>query len=194
MDSPRKPEFERLLVGLTRFLDASGIPFMVVGGQAVLLHGVPRTTEDIDLTLGIDASRFPEVAAVCSRLGLDLLPDDPEAFARETFVLPAADPESLVRIDFIFSSLTYEREAIARAVRVRLGDVDVPFISVEDLILHKLFAGRARDREDINGILAVRSTDLDWSHLERWAAEFASIPGREDLPGIVQDLHLRHRP
>ncbi len=193
MDSPRKPDFERLLVELTRVLDAAGIQFMVVGGQAVLLHGVPRTTEDIDISLGVDTSRLREVVSACADLGLDLLPDDPEAFARETFVLPTADPDSLVRIDFIFSSLDYEREAIGRAVRVQLGDRDVPFISVEDLILHKLFAGRARDREDVDGILALRPPALDWAYLEHWATEFASIPGREDLPGIVQDLRSRHR-
>lgn len=41
-------------------------------------------------------------------------------FVRETFVLPAADPETRIRIDFIFSTTPYERQAVDRATRVEL--------------------------------------------------------------------------
>jgi hypothetical protein len=34
---------------------------MVIGGQAVLLHGESRLTRDIDITLGVDASRLEKV-------------------------------------------------------------------------------------------------------------------------------------
>lgn len=44
--------FETLLEKLSCALDQVGIPYMVIGGQAVLRHGEPRLTKDIDLTLG----------------------------------------------------------------------------------------------------------------------------------------------
>ncbi len=34
---------------------------MLIGGQAVLLHGRPRLTEDIDITVGADPGRLDEV-------------------------------------------------------------------------------------------------------------------------------------
>lgn len=37
---------------------------MLIGGQAVLLHGEPRT-QDIDITLGVDPTALPEVLKVC---------------------------------------------------------------------------------------------------------------------------------
>ena len=188
MDSLPKPDFQGLLIRLSCGLRTAGIPFMVIGGQAVLLHGVPRTTEDVDLTLGVDPSHYQEVAAVCAEAGLELLPDDPEAFTRETFVLPVSDTRSLVRVDLIFSSLEYERQAIGRAVHVRLGDEEVPFAAVEDLILHKLFAGRPRDLEDIRGILRLRDSEPDWDYLEHWAGEFATIPGREYLSRNLAEI------
>ena len=37
--------FETLLARLAGALSAAGIPYMVIGGQAVLLYGAPRLTE-----------------------------------------------------------------------------------------------------------------------------------------------------
>jgi hypothetical protein len=54
MGSDQTTSFPDLLARLTRELDGRAIPFMLIGGQAVLLHGTPRLTEDIDVTLGVD--------------------------------------------------------------------------------------------------------------------------------------------
>ena len=77
-----------LLESLTRGLESRGIAFMLIGGQAVLLHGRPRFTEDIDATLGVGPDRLVTVLEACSAAGLDALPADIPAFVRETFVLP----------------------------------------------------------------------------------------------------------
>ena len=39
--------FQTLLVKLARTLDGAGLPYMVIGGQAVLRHGEPRLTRDL---------------------------------------------------------------------------------------------------------------------------------------------------
>lgn len=144
-----------------------------------MLHGRPRLTEDIDVTLGVDPSRLADVRAVCDTLSLDPLPEDLEAFVRRTFVLPARHRDSALRVDFVFSSTPYERQAIERATRVTLAGVPVPFATAEDLIIHKLFAGRALDWEDALSVARRKARDLD---------EFASVPGREDLPQRVTRL------
>ena len=36
-----------------RALDAASIGFVLVGGVAVILHGVPRTTADLDLVIDL---------------------------------------------------------------------------------------------------------------------------------------------
>ena len=41
--------FTELLKKLARGLDSAGIPYMVFGGQAVLLHGEFRVTRNIDI-------------------------------------------------------------------------------------------------------------------------------------------------
>jgi hypothetical protein len=62
---------------------------MLIGGQAVLLHGKARLTEDIDITLGVDTTHLATLLSVCAELNLTPLPDAPGDFVRDTFVLPA---------------------------------------------------------------------------------------------------------
>lgn len=151
-------------------LTDAGLPYMVIGGQAVLVYGEPRLTRDVDVTLGADPTRLADVLGVCGRLGLIPLVE-PEAFVAETLVLPCEEPETGLRVDFIFSYEGYEREAVARAATVRLGGTDVRFASVEDLVVLKVVAGRPRDLEDVAGVL-VRNPALDAAYVRRWLAAF----------------------
>ncbi|MBI4745658.1 MAG: hypothetical protein HY786_03715, partial [Deltaproteobacteria bacterium] len=45
--------FEEILARIGAALDKYNIPYMIIGGQAVLLYGEPRLTRDIDITLGV---------------------------------------------------------------------------------------------------------------------------------------------
>ena len=188
MASPPVPDFEDLLVRLGRALRSHDLPFMLIGGQAVLLHGEPRLTQDIDVTLGASPERLPDVLAACAASSLHVLPEDTADFVRDTFVLPASDEITGIRVDLIFSSTPYEAEAIARAVRVEVRGEPVPFATAEDLILHKLFAGRPRDLEDVRGVVRRKGPELDWEYMRRWGAQFAVIPGREGMPAEIEQL------
>jgi hypothetical protein len=180
--------FEQLLARLGRALDAAGIPYMLIGGQAVLLHGEPRATADIDVTVGVDASQLPRLLAVAGELKAEVLPNPPEQFVTQTNVLPVRDPDTGIRVDFIFSFTPYEQQAIGRAVSQSVGGYTVRFASAEDLILHKLFAGRPRDLEDIRGVLARKGNQLDREYLRRWAREFSALEDKRGLAGQLERL------
>ncbi|MGH7573976.1 MAG: nucleotidyl transferase AbiEii/AbiGii toxin family protein [Longimicrobiales bacterium] len=188
MASRRRPDFERLIAAVARELDSRALPFMLIGGQAVLVHAEPRLTQDIDVTLGASPDRLQDVLDTCAALDLRVLPDNIEAFARKTFVVPAAETETGIRIDFIFSTTPYEANAIGRAVLVPVVGRPVPFAAAEDLVLHKLFAGRPRDIEDAKSVVRRKGDQLDWEYLERWARAFAEIPGRENMPEEIDQL------
>ncbi len=170
--------FAHLLSLVARALDAAGIPYMVIGGQAVLLYGEPRLTRDIDITLGVDAGALDRLLSVTRGLGLQPAVKDPSAFVSKTNVLPVADAASGIRIDFIFSFTPYEAAAIARAVSRDVEKHPVRYAAVEDVIIHKLFAGRARDLEDVRGVLR-RRPKLDEAYLERWLSQFTGVGGRD---------------
>jgi hypothetical protein len=193
MASRQPSDLERLLAALTTELGRHQLPFMLIGGQAVLLHGSPRLTEDIDITLGAGPDALPVLMLACTAIGLEPLPIRVEEFVLETFVLPVRHEATRLRVDFIFSSTPYERQAIARAQHVSISGALVPFAAPEDLIRHKLFAGRPRDLEDVRGVVRRKGHALDWSYVDHWAREFASVPGREQLPELVQELRQLER-
>lgn len=178
--------FEQLLQSLAAELERQSIPYMVIGGQAVLLHGEPRLTRDIDVTLGVNAQRLPSLLDVIRSIGLSVRVDDPTGFVRQTMVLPCEQTSTGIRVDFIFSDSPYESEAMTRVIRRRVGGSEVRYASVEDLIIHKLVAGRPRDMEDVRGVL-LRNPDYDRAYVERWLKDFELTLGAP-LRAALTDL------
>ena len=156
------------------------IPYMVIGGQAVLLYGEPRLTRDIDITLGIGVNELNKLKEVISGAGLKILVKKEKKFVEQNRVLPTMDEKSGIRVDFIFSFSPYERQAIERAKDIRLGRTWVRFASLEDVVIHKVIAGRARDLEDIKSIL-LKNPTYDSEDIEKWLEEFDKSLGEQFL-------------
>lgn len=140
----------------------SGARYMVVGGVAVVLHGHPRFTADLDLVLALDTSNV--LLAIEALKGLGYRPRAPvaaEQFAvqsvRESWIadknltvfsmwsaqLPATEVDIFVREPFVFA------EAYARALFIDFAFARVPVVGLQDLIALKKVAGRAKDLQDI---------------------------------------------
>ncbi|MEO0559227.1 MAG: nucleotidyl transferase AbiEii/AbiGii toxin family protein [Bacteroidota bacterium] len=176
--------FETLLARLARALADAAIPYMVIGGQAVLLYGAPRLTQDIDITLGVAPDRLTDVLDLLNAVSLRPLVD-PEPFVAETLVLPCEDAETGIRIDLVFSYAGYERTAMERVRSVEIQETPVLFTSVEDLVIQKLVAGRPRDLEDVRGVL-LRQPDVDVSYVRLWLREFDSALGLRTIQALDQ--------
>ena len=172
---------EELLHKIAQRLDEEHIPYMIIGGQAVLLYGSPRLTRDIDITLGVDTDKFSLIEKKCKELGLKILPENPEDFAKETKVLPTDEPESRMRVDFIFSFTPYETQAMNRTQHVIMNGYPVKFASCEDVIIHKMLAARAIDLEDVENILIKNKNSIDLEYIRQWLSEFNTIPEHEGI-------------
>lgn len=173
--------FEKLISKIAVCLDKSKIPYMIIGGQAVLVYGSPRLTRDIDITLGLDTDGFYLIEEVCKKTGLKILPENPEDFARDTKVLPAEDTKSGIRVDLIFSFSNYEKQAIKRAKKISLEGYPVKFASCEDVIIHKMLAGRAIDEEDVRNILIKNKHSLDLKYIKKWLSKFNNIAEQKGI-------------
>lgn len=161
--------FKKLLKKIANELNTHNIPYMVIGGQAVLLYGEPRLTKDIDLTLGIGIDGLKDINSIIQKLNLKALVN--EGFVQKTMVLLAIDEKTGIRVDFIFSFSLYEKQAIKRAPDIKFGNTIVKFASLEDVVIHKIIAGRARDIEDVRSII-LKNSDYDTKYIVRWLEEF----------------------
>ncbi len=175
--------FSDVLERVGRLLSRAEIPYMVIGGQALLLYGEPRLTKDIDITLGIGVDEIERLKRILVGTRIRVLVKSPEEFARRTYVLPTQDSRSGVRIDFIFSEFAYERRAIQRAQKVKIGKTYVSFASVEDLIIHKILARRPRDLEDVESILK-KHAQVNFRYIVRWLRKLELTLDQKLLPAL----------
>jgi hypothetical protein len=143
---PRAPEREDL-VKLARELESRGALYLVVGGFAVIMAGLPRATSDLDLI--IESSPENEAKVFTA---LATLPDgcvrelDPGDVLKYT-VVRVAD-EIMVDLMASASGIDYA-EASKSMVMHEIDGVKIPFASPELLYRMKVRAGREKDRGDI---------------------------------------------
>jgi len=173
---------EQALVRLAQRLSELGVPYMVIGGLANAVWGEPRATLDIDVTVAAETADGGDLIA---GLAPDFHPlvSDPSRFIEQTRVLPLRSRTG-IRVDLIFGLLPFERDAIARAVSVKVQGVDVSFCTAEDLILLKIISTRDRDRADVEGIVGRLRAQLDREYLEPRIEELAQLL---DRPEILED-------
>ena len=163
--------FQKLLEKLALSLEKRCIAYMIIGGQAVLVYGEPRLTKDIDIIIDLEPENVSDIIDVANDLGYEILVDSLETFVIKTSVLPCLEPETGIRIDFIFSFSSYEKQAFKRVKRIRMGKANVCFASVEDLVIHKIVAGRPRDIEDVT-IILTKEQNIDSDYIHQWLEQF----------------------
>ena len=130
------------------------------GAQAVIAHGVPRLSADVDVTLRMQPNDPLAFTRDMHRAGFDAAVDDPE-FVRKTRVLPFVHRQTAMPLDVVLASSGLEDEFLARAKPANVGGATVPLIDVEDLIVAKVLAGREKDIEDARNLWRVRGSGLD---------------------------------
>lgn len=177
--------FQELLVRLANELDACKLPYMVIGGQAVLVHGEPRLTRDIDITLGATTDEFDKVLDAAQKAGLKPLIENPRDFVRDTWVLPCADTRTGIRVDLMFSFTAYEHSAMARAAPVMMNGSEVRVATAEDLVVLKILAGRARDLEDARTVM-LKNPGLDRDYVKHCLRELESETGQPLIARLDQ--------
>lgn len=170
---------ESAVAEVAEFLDGQRVPYMVIGGFANLYWGRPRLTQDVDVTVQVPDSAWPDfVAQVGQRF--QLLRDDALDFARKTRVVPITTPAG-IRIDLVLAGLPYEESAIRRAVTVNVEGRSVRLCTAEDLIVHKLASERPRDLEDVEGIIQRQAGALDRTYLDPLVSQLAAGLERPEI-------------
>lgn len=169
--------FQRILTDIAEAFASAQIPYIVIGGQALLLYGDLRMTKDIDITLGVDIDNLDKVVNALPTDCFEILGKDYRTFARQTRVLPIKDKASGIRIDLIFSFSPFEQLAIQRANHIMIGSTTVAYASLEDMLIFKMIAGRPRDIDDVRSMLD-KNPYFDNGYVRRWLREFENAIDR----------------
>jgi hypothetical protein len=137
------------LLRVCSLLNAHSANYLVVGGHACILHGLVRTTEDVDILVEDSEENLKNVIAALSEMedgaAKELTPRD----LLENVVVKIADE---VEVDVSRSAWKISfNDAIGSALHVEIDGVDVPYVDLKTLIATKE-TPRAQDRADIVGL------------------------------------------
>jgi len=161
---------------LERLYD-KGVRYLIVGGLAVNLYGVPRATQDIDLIIATDKDNIFKLNGILKDLNYaPRLPIDPDLMADRETLREWIEERNLKAFSFynkkenykvvdivLVHPLDFDKAFERRTVKSAAG-VDIYLAGLDDLIRMKAEAGRGQDLSDIEllkkaKILAERQRD-----------------------------------
>ena len=123
------------LLRVCRLLNEAGAKYLICGAQACILHGLVRTTEDVDILVEPTEENCQRVINGLSKLAdgaaRELTPKD----ILENVVVKVAD-EVEVDVSTHAWKVTYA-EAVGSAQAVSIEGVNIPFLSLDSLIASK---------------------------------------------------------
>ncbi|MBU1888189.1 MAG: nucleotidyltransferase [Candidatus Omnitrophica bacterium] len=145
-----------------RELNKKKVKYVVAGGIAVNLHGVPRVTGDLDLIIYLGIENISKFSKAMEELGYKpRIPVKIEDFSVEknreawiknkgmaVFSLWNKDIPYRI-IDVFVKDLVDFKELYKDRVNIRAGMFKIPVVSIEHLIRLKQMAGRKQDISDI---------------------------------------------
>lgn len=183
-----------LLRILSGVLGRLGADWYLFGAQAVLLWGRPRFTADIDVTVRMVPENPQRLVAAMAEAGFRLRFEVTPEFVASTRVLPFVHDKSEWALDVVLAGPGLEERFLARAIHVDLGGgFRVPVISPEDLIVTKMLSGRAKDLDDVRGVLLERRDRLDLASIRDSLRLLEAALGVSDLlPAFERLLHRSH--
>jgi hypothetical protein len=140
--------FEEVLLAFNAF----DVNYMIVGGYAVIFHGYPRTTGDLDLWVKPANENKKKIINAFKELKFSR---ELENYIIQTdFTEPFAVKlgEEPIQID-IFNAITGVKYDNARenAIRYRFSDkLESYFMNLDDLVINKTLTGRLQDKADVD--------------------------------------------
>lgn len=173
-------ESTRVTLLVTQTLERLGIPYAVGGSLASSLHGVMRSTLDVDIVADM---RLEHVQPLAAALSAEFYADDEmmkDAIQHHSS-FNLIHYETAFKVDvFICKTRAFDQQQLARrriSVIATDPEESIYVTSPEDIILSKLewyrMGGEVSDRQwrDILGVMKTRAGGLELEYLRHWARE-----------------------
>lgn len=152
-----------------RELNKERAKYLVIGGIALNLHGVPRATADVDLAAEIEKRNLKKIATVLKKIGFKpRLPVEIEDFSNPqnlekwhktkkmvafTFWNPK---KSFEEIDILINSPIEFKDLDKAKKVIKAKDISIPIVSIDHLIKLKEMSGRKQDEADIKALKKIK--------------------------------------
>ena len=135
-------------------LSDENVRFLLVGAYAVAAYGYPRATKDIDIFVQPAPANASSLMRALARFGAPLSSVSADDFATAGIVFQIGSQPRRIDILTWISGVDFQ-PAYDRRETVCLEGLNVPVISLEDLIANKRATGRTQDLADVERLETV---------------------------------------
>jgi hypothetical protein len=171
-------------------LEPLQLPMALMGGLALSVWRYPRATRDVDILIGIGSRDPADVLTNLTAAGFRAKHLPPiRALGAIQIIQMDYDPRDAfvtISVDLLLVDSKYHSAALKRRFPIRLpgtaAEIDV--LACEDLLLHKLIAGRIIDRSDAAALLRANHDNLDLKYLAFWVQKLSL---RDDLQEVWRE-------
>jgi hypothetical protein len=163
-------EFDLLKLVASRLNDAE-IDYMISGSVALTFYGKPRMTRDIDIVIMIPLSavdRFVKLFEQDFYIDRDMAADA----IRNQSMFNIIHLETVIKVDFIIrKNQEYRILEFNNRKKMKLEDQEVWVVSLEDLIISKLYWAKDSFSEmQIKDIVSLIDLDFDMEYVKEWCS------------------------
>ncbi len=179
---------EAALASVSRAMRRLDAQWFLFGAQALALHGAPRTTKDVDVTV-LTEHPTEKIIAALERAGLVPRFRD-KAFIEQSRVFPCDHKATGWKVDIVLGGPGVDEYIASRATPVKVGRVSVPLLTLEHLLVLKVFAGRAQDLADAQRILRLPRA-LDRQEAREFLVQLEQLVGESGPVARFDQLTAR---
>lgn len=135
---------------MLQILQNQDVDFILVGAYALAAQGYPRSTLDIDIWVDPTRENSMKVFKALSEFGVPLEEISPNSFEQKGIMFQIGVAPCRIDIITEISGNIDFQSARNRAKQVKIEDISLNILSIEDLIKNKEATGRPKDIEDAN--------------------------------------------
>jgi hypothetical protein len=151
---PMELELNEDFKDLLKLFNSNNVRYLLIGGYAVIVHGHPRLTNDLDLVIGAEPENVARCLKALREFGFSEGDLSPDLFSKpKSIVRMGVEPVRIEILNYLegvdFES-AYERRELRPA-----EDIQFDVISLPDLITNKRTVGRDKDLLDVKELTKV---------------------------------------
>lgn len=130
-----------------QLLNENEVKYLVIGGYAVAFHGYPRYTKDLDFWIWANPDNADLLLKTIKDFGLGSMNLSKEDLLDLDNVIQIGYEPNRIDVIIDLEGLDFE-SCYDRRIDSLIGDINIPFIGLDDLIRNKLSTGRMQDKVD----------------------------------------------
>lgn len=129
------------------------VKFLLIGAYALAFHGYPRATKDIDFFVWATPENAANLMKALAKFGAPLHSISAADFSTEGVIFQIGTSPRRIDIVTRIDGIGFE-QAFAHKKTLAVEGMQIPVISLDDLIVNKRASGRAQDLADVERLEA----------------------------------------